>query len=64
MSKIGKDECKEKKLKKNSFPFIQGDRMDGCKEKKKMNAFPFILSIWKCVFVVPKGKHPTSIHNT
>jgi hypothetical protein len=58
MSKIGKDECKGKKI-KNSFPFIQGDRMDA--RKKKIMQFPFILfPIWKCV-VVPKEKHPTSM---
>jgi hypothetical protein len=33
MSKIGMDECKEKK--KNSFPFIiQGDRMDARKKQR------------------------------
>jgi hypothetical protein len=31
MSKIGKDECKGEK--KNSFPFIQGDRMDARKNR-------------------------------
>jgi hypothetical protein len=67
MSKIGKDECKEKNLKKNSFPFIQGDRMDGCKEKKKdecISIHPFHLEMCLLLFQKKNALLPYIIHNT